>query len=128
MAQAQNLLNEINRVMEMAKDKSNQAKENSKNSENNRKNTKNKCQGLDCEKEVSQNEIDKKLGGLKNIENMTARDAIRSRGGNATNVRKIGHWADETVGEIAKWAIKGDRTAETAIKIIKQAAEKGQNH
>lgn len=51
---------------------------------------------------------------------------IRSRGGTAANVEQAGQWADKTLGETAQAAANGDPTAETAIKIAKQAARLGQ--
>jgi hypothetical protein len=40
----------------------------------------------------------------------------------------MGHWADKTLGEIAQAAAKGDRSAATAMKIIKQSARLGQKY
>ncbi|HKE19733.1 MAG TPA: hypothetical protein VKB80_32875 [Kofleriaceae bacterium] len=75
-------------------------------------------------------QVDKKLGDLKDIRDMDAAEAIRSRGGNASNVRKAlgDKLRGKTVGEIAEMAANGDESAETALKIIKQAFEKGQTH
>jgi hypothetical protein len=45
---------------------------------------------------------------------------IKERGGNASNVREAGHWADRTLADAAEAAAKGDRTAAKAIKIVKR--------
>jgi hypothetical protein len=70
----------------------------------------------------------KKLGGLSNRAEEKLADVIRSRGGNASNVREAGPWAQKTVAETAKAATGGDKTAETAIKIAKQAGRLGQKN
>ena len=69
----------------------------------------------------------KKIGNMVDIKDMDAAEAIRERGGNAGNVKKaLGNsLRGKTVGEIANMAGAGDRAAETALKIIKQAAKKG---
>jgi RHS repeat-associated protein len=68
----------------------------------------------------------KKLGGLSNRAGEKVSEVIRSRGGNASNVREAGPWAEKTLAETAKAAVGGDKTAETAIKIAKQAGRLGQ--
>ena len=44
----------------------------------------------------------------------------------AKNSREAGPWAQKTLAETAKAATGGDKTAETAIKIAKQAGRLGQ--
>lgn len=56
------------------------------------------------------------------------RDVIRSRSGTASNVNQAGPWADKTLGETAEAATNGNSTAETAIKIAKQAGRLGQQY
>lgn len=68
----------------------------------------------------------KKLGNLASRASEKVRDVIRSRGGTASNVKQAGPWADKTLGETAQAAVDGNPTAETAIKIAKQAARLGQ--
>jgi hypothetical protein len=68
----------------------------------------------------------KKLGRLADRAGEKVADVIRSRGGNASNVRQAGPWAQKTLAETAKAATGGDKTAETAIKIAKQAGRLGQ--
>jgi hypothetical protein len=68
----------------------------------------------------------RKLGGLAEHAGRTVRDMIRERGGRAGNVRATGHWADRTLEEAAEAAVRGDKTAETAIKIVKQARRLGE--
>jgi hypothetical protein len=46
----------------------------------------------------------------------------------AANVNQAGPRADKTLGETAQAAVKGDPTAETAIKIAKQAGRLGQQY
>lgn len=72
---------------------------------------------------------ERKLGeSLKEKADQTVREAIRERGGTESNVRYVGHWADKTLGETAEAAAKGDQQAETAIKVVKQAKKKGEEH
>ncbi|HWM87280.1 MAG TPA: polymorphic toxin-type HINT domain-containing protein [Kofleriaceae bacterium] len=79
---------------------------------------------------VSEKAVQEKLGDLADVRDMRADQAIRSRGGNASNVREAlgDRFKDSTVGEIAELAAQGDAGAEKALKIIKQAAKKGQEH
>ena len=68
----------------------------------------------------------RKLGNLASRAEEKVADVIRSRGGSASNVKQAGPWAQKTLGETAKAAVKGDATAETAVKIAKQARRLGQ--
>jgi len=70
----------------------------------------------------------KKLGGLAGRAGERVGDVIRDRGGTGANVRQAEPWADKTLGEVAAAAVKGDPTAETAIKIAKQARRLGLRH
>jgi RHS repeat-associated protein len=70
----------------------------------------------------------KKLGNLASRAKEKVADVIRSRGGNAANVRQAGPWAEKTLAETAKAASSGDGAAATAIKIAKQAGRLGQKH
>jgi hypothetical protein len=70
----------------------------------------------------------KKLGNLEARADDKVSDLIMERGGNASNVRQSGHWADRKLGEAAEAAVQGDRSAETAIKIVKQARRLGEAH
>jgi hypothetical protein len=69
---------------------------------------------------------------IKNIEylkDMTAADAIRARGGGASQVNQLETgYAQKTVGEIANLAAQEDKAAKTALKIIKQADQKNQKY
>lgn len=69
-----------------------------------------------------------KLGNLANRAGEKVRDVIRSRGGSGSNVNQAGPWADRTLGETAEAAARGDSSAETAIKIAKQAGRLGQQY
>jgi hypothetical protein len=53
---------------------------------------------------------------------------IRERGGNASNVRQAGPWAKKSLGETAEAAARGEATAATAIKIVKQARRLGEKY
>jgi hypothetical protein len=68
----------------------------------------------------------KKLGGLAKRADEKVADVIRSRGGTAANVREAGPWAQKTLAETAKAAVKGDSTAVKAIKIAKDASRLAQ--
>ncbi len=70
----------------------------------------------------------KKLGNLAVRADDKIGDLIVERGGGASNVRQAGHWADRKLGEAAEAAAQGDRSAETAIKIVKQAKRLGEEH
>jgi hypothetical protein len=70
----------------------------------------------------------RKLGNLAGRAEEVVQDLILERGGNASNARQAGHWADKKLGEVAEAAAQGDRSAETAIKIVKQARRLGQQH
>ena len=70
----------------------------------------------------------RKLGKLAAESDRTVTEMILERGGNAANVRQAGPWADKTLAQTAEAAVQGDRTAETAIKIVKQAWRLGQQH
>jgi len=69
-----------------------------------------------------------KLGNLTNRAGEKVADVIRSRGGSGSNVNQAGQWAQKTLGETAKAAVDGDKTAESAIKIVKQAGRLGQKY
>ena len=70
----------------------------------------------------------RKLGNLAGHADQAVAEMITRRGGNAANVRQAGPWAGRTLGETAEAAVQGDGTAETAIKIVKQARRLGQQH
>src|SRR5262249_29294562 len=70
----------------------------------------------------------KKLGNLAGRAEDQISDLIVERGGNASNIRQAGHWAGKKLGEAAEAAARGDRSAETAIKIVKQARRLGEEH
>jgi RHS repeat-associated protein len=74
------------------------------------------------------NKAKSKLGNLANRAGEKVRDVIRSRGGSGSNVNQAGPWADRTLGETAEAAAQGDSTAETAIKVAKQAGRLGQQY
>ena len=68
------------------------------------------------------------MGNLVDQAEKTVSELIRERGGNASNVRQAGPWADKTLGYTAEAAAKGDRKAASAIKIVKQAKRLGEEH
>ena len=68
----------------------------------------------------------KKLGNLIDHADRTVAEMIRERGGNASNVRQAGMWANKTLEETAEGAVNGDRAAEKAIKIVKQSKRLGE--
>ncbi len=70
----------------------------------------------------------KKLGNLAGRSDENVGDLIVERGGNASNVRQTGHWANRNLGEAAEAAVQGDQSAATAIKIVKQAKRLGEEH
>jgi hypothetical protein len=74
------------------------------------------------------NAAKKKLGTLVDEADKTVAELILKRGGKASNIRQTGHWANRTLEEAADAAARGDRTAETAIKIVKQAKRLGEKH
>jgi hypothetical protein len=70
----------------------------------------------------------RKLGNLADEADRKVSELIRERGGSAANVRQAGPWANKTLGETAEAAVQGDRSAASAIKIVKQAKRLGQKH
>lgn len=71
----------------------------------------------------------KKIGNLVHLRDITAREAIRQRGGRQQQVKQLQQgYADLTVGDLANLAAQGDREAEKAVKIIKQARKKGDKY
>jgi len=67
-----------------------------------------------------------KIGTLEGDKDKTVADAIRERGGGNGQVRDVGHWGEQTLGEAANAAAAGDKSAEKAVKGAKQAGTKGQ--
>ena len=74
------------------------------------------------------NACDRLLGNLLPRAGEIARTVARSRGASATNVRKMGPWADRTLQQVAEAAARGDRSTVSALKIIKQAGRLGQRY
>jgi hypothetical protein len=70
----------------------------------------------------------RRLGNLADRAEVTVTEMIRERGGNASNVRQAGPWADKTLAETAEAAAEGDSAAATALKIVKQAKRLGEKH
>ena len=70
----------------------------------------------------------RKLGNLVADADRTVAEMILERGGNAANVRQAGPWASRTLAEAAAAATRGDKAAESALKIVKQARRLGQQH
>jgi hypothetical protein len=70
----------------------------------------------------------RKLGNLSGEADRTIAEVISERGGSASNVRQTGHWSGKTLGEAAEAAAQGDKSAATAIKIVKQAKRLGEEH
>jgi hypothetical protein len=68
------------------------------------------------------------LGNLGGRAGERSADVAVSRGASGANVRQMGHWADKPLGEVAKAAANGDRSAATALKIVKQAGRLGQKY
>ncbi|MBE9118935.1 RHS repeat-associated core domain-containing protein [Lusitaniella coriacea LEGE 07157] len=71
----------------------------------------------------------RKIGNLIGFKDTPAAEAIRARGGGASQVNQLGQdYKQVTVGEIANLAAQKDDKAETALKIIKQAGKKNQKY
>ncbi len=71
----------------------------------------------------------KRIGGLVDLKDVTAADAIRQRGGGQSQVNQLQTgYENLTVGELANRAAAGDKEAEKALKIIKQAEKKAQKY
>ena len=68
------------------------------------------------------------MGNLADKAKEKVSDLIRARGGNASTVREAGPWAEKTLGDTADAAVEGDASAETAIKLVKQEAQKAQKY
>jgi RHS repeat-associated protein len=72
--------------------------------------------------------INRRMQGFEHLADVTARDAIMSRGGVGSNVQKIGHWAQKTVAEVAAGVVDGAKGADTAWKLIRKAAKYGDEY
>ncbi|HEY9645471.1 MAG TPA: hypothetical protein V6C88_03825 [Chroococcidiopsis sp.] len=71
----------------------------------------------------------KKLGNLDTLKDVPLAVAIRQRGGGQGQVNQVRtDYQDLRVGELANLAAKGDRDAETAIKLLKQAKKKQEKY
>jgi hypothetical protein len=70
----------------------------------------------------------RKLGNLVGDADRTVAEMILERGGNAANIRQAGPWAHKTLAETAEAASQGNKAADTAMKIVKQARRLGQQH
>lgn len=69
-----------------------------------------------------------RLGTLLDLADHTLAAVIRERGGNASNVKEAGHWARRTLAEVAEAAVAGDKSADKAMKIAKQASRLGRKY
>jgi hypothetical protein len=75
--------------------------------------------------------VQKVLGNLVEHADELARNAILQRGGGGSQIQQIGHYADKTLREIAELIIQGDKgrdSADSALKIVKQALKKAQKY
>lgn len=71
----------------------------------------------------------KKLGSLLDLRNLPLAEAIRQRSGGQSQVNRIRtDYQSRKVGELANLAAEGDKDAETAIKILKQARKKREKY
>ena len=71
----------------------------------------------------------RRIGGLIDLKDMTAAEAIRQRGGGQGQVNELQTgYGELTVGELANMAGAGDLQADRAIKMIKQANKKAQKY
>jgi len=69
-----------------------------------------------------------RLGTLLDLAELTLAEVIRVRGGNASNVNEAGHWARLMLAEVAEAAVAGDKSADKALKIAKQASRLGRKY
>jgi RHS repeat-associated protein len=66
------------------------------------------------------------LGNLAGQAEDTVADVIRSRGGGASQVNQLqSGYGELTLGEVSELAASGDREAEAALKMVKQAGSQG---
>lgn len=71
----------------------------------------------------------KVLGNLSGMADETIAAAIRARGGSAANIGRLETgMGQRTLAEVAEAAARGDPAAVQAIKMVKQAATKGQRY
>jgi len=68
------------------------------------------------------------LGTLVGQADRLVSEMIQERGGNASNVRKAGHWASRRLWEIALAIAAGDQSAVRAMKIVKKARYYGRRY
>jgi len=70
-----------------------------------------------------------RIGDLLDLKDVTVADAIRERGAGASQIRQLQTgYEEKTVGEIANLAAQGDKEANKALKMVKQAAKKAEKY
>lgn len=71
----------------------------------------------------------KEIGNLKDLKDKKLIDVIKSRGGGGKQLHKIAtDLQNLLLGEVANKAAAGDKAADTAMKIVKQANSKAQKY
>lgn len=67
-----------------------------------------------------------KIGNLAGSADVSAADMIRLRGGGASQINQLAtEYKTMTLRDLAHLAVRGDREAEKAIKMVKQAGTQG---
>jgi hypothetical protein len=60
---------------------------------------------------------------------LTLAEAIKARGGGGQQIQQVSNeLRNKALGEVANMAAQGNREAETAIKLVKQAVAKAQKY
>jgi RHS repeat-associated protein len=74
--------------------------------------------------------VQRLLKGIEHLADKQIREAILSRGGVGSTVRKVGHYAEKTVLEAAEDLArdKSNMQAREALKLVQQAARKAQTY
>jgi hypothetical protein len=66
---------------------------------------------------------------LRDMKDLTLAEAIKARGGGGQQIQQVSNeLRNKALGEVANMAAQGNREAETAIKLVKQAVAKAQKY
>lgn len=68
------------------------------------------------------------LGNLGSRANDLAGNVARERGASGQVVKEMGHWANRPLKDVSRAAANGDRSAQRALKLVKQANRLGQRY
>jgi hypothetical protein len=66
---------------------------------------------------------------LRDMKDVTLAEAIKARGGGGQQIQQVSNeLRNKSLGEVANMAAQGNKEAETAVKLVKQASAKAQKY